>query len=195
MFLYIYQRFKSLLYYLFVYSFYKLRFKKIGYKSWILSPLLIEGYSNISIGDRVVIGRKSWLASKSISLNVESKLIIGDGCIIGNFNHIYATDEVIIEKNVLTADKVYIADCSHCYEDVKTPILKQPIKQLNKVVIGEGSWIGENVCIIGASIGKGCVIGANSVVNKDIPEFSVAVGIPARVIKKYNFESQKWEKL
>jgi acetyltransferase-like isoleucine patch superfamily enzyme len=62
-------------------------------------------------------------------------------------------------------------------------------------VIGEGSWLGENVCVIGASIGKHCVIGANSVVTKDIPDYSVAVGIPAKVIKKYNFNKCEWEKI
>ena len=74
------------------------------------------------------------------------------------------------------------------------PILKQKIKQIGTVVIGEGSWLGENVCVIGANVGKNCVIGANSVVTKDIPDYSVAVGVPAKVIKSYNFSSKKWEK-
>lgn len=60
------------------------------------------------------------------------------------------------------------------------------------MVIGEGSWIGENVCVIGASVGRHCVIGANAVVTKDIPDYSVAVGAPARVIKKYNFNRGAW---
>ena len=106
---------------------------------------------------------------------------------------IYCTSNITIEKDVLTADKVYISDNAHSYEDVNLPIWQQPIKQLKSVVIGEGSWIGENVCIIGASVGKHCVIGANAVVTKDIPDYSIAVGIPARVIKKYNSEKQIWE--
>ena len=67
--------------------------------------------------------------------------------------------------------------------------------QNGKVRIGSGSWIGENACILGVIIGKQCVIGANSVVTKDIPDYSVAVGIPAKVIKKYNFETQQWERV
>lgn len=190
-----YLKVKRLFYYLFLYPIYRFRFKKIGLKSSILSPLNIDGYSNISIGNYVIIGKKSWIASKPLCENQTPNLIIEDGCVIGNFNHIYATDEIVIEKNVLTADKVYISDCSHCFEDISTPILKQPIKQLSRVRIGEGSWIGENVCIMGASVGKGCVIGANSVVNKDIPDYSVAVGIPARVIRRYDKMTKEWVKV
>jgi len=64
------------------------------------------------------------------------------------------------------------------------------------VHIGEGTWLGTNVVIVGSiSVGKQCVIGANSVVTKDIPDYSVAVGIPAKVIKRYDFEQQQWVKI
>jgi len=63
---------------------------------------------------------------------------------------------------------------------------------LSPVSIGDGSWIGENVCIVGATIGKNCVIGANSVVTKNIPDFCVAVGIPARIIKRYDLNKCAW---
>ena len=63
----------------------------------------------------------------------------------------------------------------------------------DRVVVGEGSWLGENVCVMGASIGKHCVIGANAVVTRDVPDYSVAVGCPARVIKRYNPVTQQWQ--
>lgn len=64
------------------------------------------------------------------------------------------------------------------------------------LVIGDGTWIGTNVVIVGnIHIGKNCVIGANSVVTKDIPDYSVAVGIPAKVIRKYDFEKKEWIKI
>ncbi len=95
---------------------------------------------------------------------------------------------------MLTADRVYISDNLHGYENPNVPILKQPIKQNGTVRIGEGSWLGVGVAVIGANIGKHCVIGANAVVTKDIPNYSVAVGIPAKVIKRYNPETNKWER-
>lgn len=62
-------------------------------------------------------------------------------------------------------------------------------------MIGNVAWIGENVCIIGASVGKNSVIGANSVVTRDIPDFCVAVGSPARVIKKFDFSDECWKSI
>ena len=94
-----------------------------------------------------------------------------------------ASKEVVIENDVLLADKVFISDCNHEYKDLDTPIQNQGIRFVKPVRIGEGSWVGDNVCVCGASIGKHCVIGANSVVTNDIPDYSVAVGNPAKVIK------------
>lgn len=172
---------------------YKKRFKYLGENSRIIFPLDIQGMRNIHIGDGVTIGYKTWLACTANNPARQSHLIIGEGTCVGNFNHIYCTSHIEIGKKVLTADKVYISDNLHSYEDVNIPIIDQPVKQINPVHIGDGSWIGEHVCIIGASIGKNCVIGANSVVTKNIPDYSVAVGIPARVIKMYNFEKRVWE--
>ena len=170
------------------------KYKKFGWKSLIKRPLKIDGSKNISIGSNVFIAEGSWLAAMPLT-EFSPELIINDGTNIGHFSHIYATKSIYIGKKVLIADKVYISDNMHCYEDISTPIMEQSIVQKKAVLIGDDSWIGENVCIIGASIGKHCVIGANSVVTKDIPDFSVAVGSPAKIIKKYDFKNQKWMKL
>lgn len=174
---------------------YEWRFKRFGKKSRIESPLLIEGAGNIEVGERVCIKPKTWLACLPLTGEKNPIISIGNGSVIGHFNHIYATKSIVIEDYVLTADKVYISDNLHSYEDINTPIIGQAIKQLSPIIIGEGSWLGENVAVIGASIGKHCVIGANAVVTKDIPDYSVAVGIPAKVIKRYNLETKKWEKI
>jgi len=190
----LYTKFKYLIYYLLVYPYYKVVFKRIGHRSKIISPLKIDGYSNISIGNRVNIEYKTWLAAVAHTNSPTCVLIIEDGASIGHFNHLYATSKIRIGKKVLTADRVYITDNLHSYKDVTKAIMDQPIQQINEVEIGEGAWIGENACIIGASIGKGCVIGANSVVTKDIPDYCVAVGAPAKIIKRYNFELNEWLK-
>lgn len=181
----------SVYYYFLVYPVYKMLFRHIGRKTRILKPLKIEGHERITLGDRVVIGKYSWLASMPHT-GTSSTLEIGDGCQVGNFNHIYATQQVVLGKKVLTADKVYISDNLHRFDQPGVAVLDQPIRQLKPVSIGEGSWIGENVCIFGASVGRHCVIGANSIVNKDIPDHSVAVGAPAKVIKRFDSETQAW---
>lgn len=171
------------------------RFGKFGKESFLQKPLRINGTKSIFIGNNVFIQNKTWLASEPITGEKKSKLVIEDGCTIGNFNHIYATKSIILHKNVLTADKVYISDNLHGYEDIGLPIKNQPIIQNGTVEIGEGSWLGENVCVLGVHIGKHCVIGANSVVTKYIPDYCVAVGAPAKVIKRYDFNENKWKKI
>lgn len=182
-------------YRVFVYYKYKRKLGQFYWSSYIGKPLRIDGGKNIYIGENVSIKYKSWIASTPLKGENKSQLIFEDGCVIGHFNHIYATKSIILHKDVLTADKVYISDNLHGYENLEIPIKNQPVLQNGKVEIGEGSWLGENVCVLGAKIGKHCIIGANSVVTKDIPDYSVAVGAPAKVIKHYNFENRKWEKI
>ena len=177
-----------------VFFYYKRKFGAIDIKTFINKLLQIDNPRNIFLG-RVYVGYNAWLAAMPLTGEQNCSLVIKDGSTIGNFNHIYATGSIIIEKNVLTADKVYISDNLHNYEDVTTPIKQQGIKQNGRIVIGEGAWLGENVCVLGASIGKNCVIGANSVVTHDIPDYSVAVGIPAKVIKRYDLQQEEWIKV
>lgn len=174
---------------------YKVRLRSFGWPSQIVSPLRINGSRNIFIGKHVFIQYKTWLAAEPLTGGKKCQLVIEDGCTIGHFNHIYATKSIVLHKNILTADKVYISDNMHGYEDINIPIIKQPIVQNKTIEIGEGSWLGENVCVLGAHIGKHCVIGANSVVTHDVPDYSVAVGAPAKVIKRYNTDTNQWERV
>jgi acetyltransferase-like isoleucine patch superfamily enzyme len=72
--------------------------------------------------------------------------------------------------------------------------MDQPVISKGPVAIGSGSWLGENVSVLSCRIGRNCVVGANAVVTRDIPDFCVAVGIPARVIRRFNQQTGKWEK-
>jgi len=169
-------------------------FNRVGVNSKIISPVAIEGAKNISIGDDVLVAAHSCLAAVPLTGARLCQLVIGDGCMIGRFNHIYATKSIVIEKNVLTANNVYITDNLHAYEDPELPIISQPILQRGSVIIGEGSWLGQNACIIGARIGRHCVVGANAVVTKDVPDFSVVAGIPAKIIKRFDEQSNVWRR-
>lgn len=151
--------------------------------------IYISGLENIEIMNNVYIAKGGWIAS------LGGRILIEDNASIGRYSHIISTKNIRVGKNALIAEKVYISDNLHGYENIDVPIKDQILKQLNEVYIGEGSWIGENVCIIGASIGKNSVVGANSVVTHDIPDFCVAVGSPASVIKRYDFNDKKWIKV
>lgn len=172
----------------------KNKFRVLGERSYVHNPLFIMGKGNISLHRDVFVGFNTWLAAVPHTGSEICELIIGSGSRLGNFNHIYATKSIQIGENVLTADKVYISDNIHDYQDVTVPVVLQKIKQIDLVRIGDGAWIGENACIIGACVGKNSVIGANSVVTKNIPDYCVAVGAPAKIIKRYDFDQQVWRK-
>lgn len=170
------------------------KFKQYGRGSRIVAPIGIEGIENIVIGDDVYIAHQVVLAAVPLTGEKTCLLKIDDGARIGRNNHIYATGQILIGKQVVTANNVYIADNSHSYEAISCPIIEQPVLQKSFVEIGDGCWLGNNVCVIGARIGRNCVIGANAVVTMDVPDYSVVVGAPARVVKRYNETTSQWER-
>ena len=174
-------------------------------------PVLFCRYTiRLGSNDFLVNGRTLKLESKYISpgkkvrfgsdLRVQSfcgkKVKIGDNVYAGNRVSILVGDEISIGNNVLIASDVCITsenhqtnpECEITYG--KQPLIVKPIR------IGDGCWIGEKVVILpGVSIGKKSVIGAGSIVTKDIPDYCIAVGNPAKIIKKFDFHSHNWEKV
>ena len=128
-------------------------------------------------------------------------LYIGDNCEMGELTHIVAYEKVSIGSNVLIASKCFISDTNHgSYSGAeqsspKTTPNSRPLNTL-PVSIGNNVWIGENAVVLaGSEIGDGCIIGANSVVSGKIDENSIAVGAPARIVKKYDFERESWVRI
>ncbi|AWI81668.1 acetyltransferase [Parazoarcus communis] len=170
---------------------YPIFFKSFGVGSRILRSKRVCGSTRIEVGSNTFINNGGWI--EVIEGYVDSPLLsIGNRVYIGNDSHIIAIDSVVIEDSVIIADRVHIADYSHRYDDVKTPIIDQPLSLKGAVRVGSGTWIGEGVVIIGAKVGKNCVIGAMSLVNKDIPDYSVAVGVPAKVVRYWCKETGLW---
>jgi acetyltransferase-like isoleucine patch superfamily enzyme len=128
--------------------------------------------------------------STAPKINIESHAGIGMGATIS------AAQQVTIGEYALLARNVYISDHAHAFEDVERPIVSQGIDRIAPVTIGKHTWLGQNVVVLpGVTIGEHCVIGANSVVNSSIPDCCVAVGAPARVVRQFNRDSAKWEKV
>lgn len=167
----------------------------IGDTTKIINPLKVRNPQNIYIGRDVCIANQAWLFTQPVLQNRVPRLVIGDSCEIGHFNHITCIDSVELEAKVLTADRVHISDNTHSFEDPTIPIVDQPVISKGPVKIGRGTWVGENVSILSCKIGRNCVIGANAVVTKDMPDFCVIAGVPGRIIKQFNVDSQKWEKV
>ena len=174
-------------------AFYRHSFRSLGSGTRIIKPLRLKNVQHISLGRDVLVHKYCWLQAQH-AFERPPQLVIGDGCVLGNFNHITCAESVTIEEKVLTADRVFITDHGHEYRDPDQTIMDQGITRGRPVVIGRGSWIGENVVIMSCRIGRNSVIGANSVVMSDIPDFCVAVGTPAKVIKRFNVQKKEWER-
>jgi acetyltransferase-like isoleucine patch superfamily enzyme len=163
----------------------------------ICPPFRFANLQQVKIGRDVVVNRDSWIGVVSDRGDERSiKLSIGSGCAIGMGATISAASSIVLEDDVLLARNVYISDHGHAFKDVTQAIKNQGITSSSAVRIGRGTWLGQNVVVLpGVTIGEHCVIGANAVVRQSIPARSVAVGIPARIIKQFNDRSGLWENL
>jgi acetyltransferase-like isoleucine patch superfamily enzyme len=170
-------------------------FFAIGKGTRIIPPLRLEGLRNISIGCSVIIQTGCWIQVVGHrTIGAAPVISIGNNASIGMDATISAAESIIIEDYALFARNVYISDHGHEYRDIAVPVCLQGIRKTGRVRIGHGAWLGQNVVVLpGVSIGRNAVIGANSVVNRDIPDFSVAVGAPAKVVRKYSNETGLWQ--
>lgn len=118
-----------------------------------------------------------------ISSSATGRITIADRVYVGEYVVICSRGEIVIGADVLIAPQTYIGDFDHVTTDLQKPIDQQGV-DCSKVVLGKNVWIGAGCKILkGVTIGEGSVIGAGSVVNRDVPPFSVCVGVPARVIR------------
>lgn len=160
-------------------------FARFGKKSAIVLPIRLSGEDRIEINERVYIGANCWLQTLCDGQSTSPAICIGSGTSIAGSCVISAVRQVRIEEEVLLAKNVYISDHKHKYSDRSLPVISQGLDGIGPVLIRKGAWIGQNVIICpGVTIGKGAVIGANSLVNKDVPDFCLAAGSPARIIRK-----------
>jgi len=149
---------------------------KIGFPSTISKPNLIE------IGNNVFIREHAWLNCEDKNYGATT-LRIGSGIYIGRFLHLNAKKSVIIEDNVLISDRVFITDHHHGFSK-REPIINQPLPDAKKVKLKKGCWIGVGAVINpGITIGNNSIVGANSVVTKDVPDNVIVGGVPAKFIR------------
>lgn len=171
-----------------------------GKSRLIRLPFDVRNKSNIDFGQGLTTG----VGCRIEAFPQNSKIVLrfGKNVQLNDYVHITAMTNVVIGDNVLMASKIYISDCTHgSYSgdnndsDPNSIPIDRPLSS-KPVLIEDNVWLGEFVSVLpGVTIGKGTIVGANSVVSKSLPPYVIAVGIPAKPVKKYNFESLKWEKI
>lgn len=166
-------------FYLFYKYFGKYAFRKIGKNVRIDgAPDILYPCADIRLGDNVRIGKRCvFQGSNRSSIIIDDNVSINDGCFVTSMF------EIVIGKNTSIGEYTSIRDYNHEFDDISKPIKDQAYFG-DKILIGEDCWIGRGCVVLpGVSIGNGAVIGANSLVNKDIPSNTIAVGSPAKVIR------------
>lgn len=160
----------------------RLAFRKVGKGVKFNGRVRVEfPLSNIVLSRGALIGVGCYFsATRSGSIFIGERTSINDLC------YITSHYSICIGNDVMIGEMVSVRDFDHCFEDIEKAIADQGLKG-GRISIGDGTWIGRGVIITsGVTIGKGCVIGANAVVTKSLPDWSVAAGVPCRVIRSRN---------
>lgn len=181
------------------------KFKQCG-GLYLERPFKIAGYENISIGVNFKAGPglKLEAINSYKGFTFTPSVVIGDNVIINDYVHIACVNKIVIGNNVLMASKIFISDHNHGYyddlhkaeqEDPNKPPVLRKLTRDSYVVIEDDVWIGEFVSILpGVNIGRGAILGCNSVVSRDVPAYTIVAGVPAKPVKRYDFENKCWVK-
>jgi acetyltransferase-like isoleucine patch superfamily enzyme len=170
-------------------------FAAFGARSVISPPVTVRSPHRIEIGERVFVMPGAWLSviEEHAGEAYEPRLCIGDRVQLGRHAVIACVGSVEIEADVLTGDRVFIGDTSHDYRDPHTPVARQPMIDPKPVRIGRGAFLGIGAIVLsGVTVGENGYVGAGAVVTADVPERSVVVGNPARVIRRWDEARGAW---
>lgn len=159
------------------------QFHAFGRDSLVHRPNAILGAHQIAIGAHTLILHSAWLSVETPAHDRPAPVLrIGDRVGIRPFCTISASESIVIEDDVVIASYTSVIDSDHSFAQGRPNVMHNGVLT-SPIHIGRGTWIAERVAVLrGARIGRCCIIGANSVVRGDIPDFSIAVGAPARVV-------------
>ncbi|MCO5947244.1 DapH/DapD/GlmU-related protein [Mucilaginibacter flavidus] len=164
-------------------------FKKFSFPSYIGVPIVTSGLKRVVIGRRVRI-----LPGVRIETHENGTILFEENISIGQNFHVTSAGELIIGRDTTISGNVFITNIDHDYQEIGTHILNQKMI-VKETRIGSNCFIGYGVAIqAGTILGKQCIVGASSVVRGSFPDYSVIVGIPAKVVKRYNVKTEAWEK-
>lgn len=191
------RRFSYMLVLLKTQCFFGWRFGKLPWQCQVYKPLRLINPRNIYCSNHVRIFKNSRIETieKWNDQQFYPSIYIGENSSFEQNLHMISANLINIGKENVFSANIFITDNNHEYKRINKNVMQQSL-EVQSIKIGDYCFIGMNVKIMpGAIIGNNCIIGANAMVVGEIPDYSVAVGAPAKVIKKYNFETEKWEKV
>lgn len=168
-------------------------FATFGRNSVILPPGRVTCPDAISIGSDVKILEYAWLSVVRAIDGLEPRFAVGDGSRIGRFFSVACVGRITIGRRVLVADRVFIGDTYHGFEDPQRPILDQPMAEPRPVHIGDGAVLGTGASVMrGVTIGAYALVAPGSVVTSDVAPGIVVAGNSARPIFRWDAEAGGW---
>lgn len=165
-------------------------FGKFGLPSYMGRPIFLKGIRNVFIEKRVRI-----FPNLRMETHNGGTIRLNEDVVISQNVHITSAGNLEIGKSSHILGNVFITNIDHHYTTIEQHVVKQDIT-VKETKIGDYCFIGMGAAIMaGTVLGKQCVVGANSVVRGNFPDFCVIAGAPAKIVKKYNPESKIWEKV
>ncbi len=169
--------------------------KRLGKDTWVMRPWRFEGPSCIEIGSNTnIMATSNICAVKEYEGKQYSPTLqIGNGVYIGHYVFITAIRDVRIGDHCSFSEHVYVTDFFHRFDPEKGPIMKQDLISKGPVSIGSNCFLGYRVAVMpGVTLGDWCIVGANSVVTRSFPSYSMIAGAPAKLVKIYSHEAGEW---
>jgi acetyltransferase-like isoleucine patch superfamily enzyme len=174
----------------------KPQFGRIGHRTIIGAPRALFNPEHVFIGNNSLIEKDAtfYAITSYNDAKFSPEISIGDRAYINHSFNVTAACRIRIGDDVMLAYNVSIFDSNHGFADPNRPIKDQDLSVSDRgVEIGDGAWIGANAFICaGVRIGRGAVVGANTVVKHDVPDFAVAVGNPAKIVKQMDPATKIW---
>lgn len=168
---------------------------QLGSGSALHRPRILRGRKQIRIGDRCLVLSHSLIdaISEYRGKRYCGSIAIGNDVYIGRYVYLVAAHGITISDGCVLSEHVYITDENHGYNPLRGPIMEQDLESKGQVVLGANSFLGYRVVVMpGVTLGEWCIVGANSVVTRSFPSYSMIAGVPAKLIKVFSHERQEW---
>jgi lipopolysaccharide O-acetyltransferase len=169
-------------------------FHRFGASSVIVPPARIQGAEFIEVGDGALIHEHVWFEVQSREGQPTPQLVIGDNAMLNRFVKIVCLGSVTLGRRCVLSDRVYISDVEYVPGHAGVAPMQRPLTDPLPIVIGEGAFLGVGTVVKpGVTIGEFAYIAAAAIVTNDIPPRSLAIGVPARVVRQYDERTGQWE--
>jgi acetyltransferase-like isoleucine patch superfamily enzyme len=168
------------------------RRKNVGQHSYVDPSVQVFGWENVTVGKCTAVSEGVWL-NASVRDGRPDRIVIGDFCHIGRRNYFSTGGSIEIRDFGFTGIDCHFLGCGHNMDSPMTPYVVSGLTAGASIELGVNCWLTTSVTVLeGVRIGCGSVIGARSVVTDDIPPFSIAVGNPCKVVKRFDFKNNRW---